>query len=248
MELQNIFKSSYVSTLMLGVKDNSLIKYYESDVFLFDEQMILQSPSITLTQNSNLILPDKKSYYDFENSKIIYSLYKDLSPLQASDIRFWIYLAHSNYYPYMCKRWPGIQDKSAINKSKYILDHWFITSPSQSNFLRHGIAGLWWAAHLTYDEKREDPFELTQIVFRNLDFGFRTLGTYKLGRHKEAIIGIAEFIIEHPDVFEGKFQQKSRYLVKYLNQLGGTKPLSYFNRYYFKTALMDVKEKIKSLA
>jgi hypothetical protein len=248
MELQKLFRESYVEALRMGVKDSSLVKYYEGDTFLYDAEKVMQMPHIAKPINSEFLIPTKTALYDFENSKIIYEAYKTITPLQASDVRLWTYLAHTDYYAYMCKRWPGVQDKSATDRSKYILDHWFISSPAQSNFLRHGIAGLWWAAHLTYDETRTDPYELTKVIFRNLDFSFRTLGTYKLGRHREAVIGISEFIIQNPATFKGNFQDKTRFITKYLNQVGGTKPLSYFKRDFFKNTLYDVKAKIEMVS
>ena len=248
MELQNIFRGSYVEVLKQGVKNGSRLKYYESDTFLYDTEKVLQAPQIVKPTKAQFIVPDSSSLYDFENSKIIYQAYKTLTPLQASDIRLWTYLAHTDYYAYMCKRWSSIREKKEVNPSKYILDHWFISSPAQSNFLRHGIAGLWWAAHLTYDETRNDPYELTKVLFRQLDFATRTLGTYFLARHKEAVYGILEYILQNPELFKNKFEAKSRFITKHINQVGGTKPLSYFKRDFFKKTLHEVKAKIALVA
>ena len=128
--------------------------------------------------------------------------------------------------------------------SKYILDHWFIASPTQNNFLRHGLAGLWWGAHLSYDETRKDKYELTRVLFKQLDFVTRTLGVYSLARHKEAVIGILEYMVENQESFEKHFQEKSRFLTKYFNQIGGTKPISYFDRNFFKAALHSAEDRI----
>jgi hypothetical protein len=248
MELQKLFRANYVEKLREGVKNRSLVKYYESDTFLFDLEQVMQSPLIFKPAKGDLILPDSKSFYDFENSRIIYEAYKSLTPLQASDTRLWTYLAHTDYYNYMSKRWPGVQNKTASNQSKYILDHWFITSPAQSNFIRHGISGLWWAAYLTYDETRTDKYELTKILYTQLDFATRTLGTYSLARHKEAVSGVLEYILQNPPLFKNNFEAKSRYVTKYLNQVGGTKPLSYFKRDFFKNSLHSVRDRIDKAA
>lgn len=246
MESQKLFIGTYVEKLRNGVKDGSLVKYYESDTFLFDHEQVYSSPQIAKTNKGELKIPDGTNYYDFENSKIIFEAYKNLTPLQASDIRMWTYLAHTDYYKYMCGRWANVRNKSASNPSKYILDHWFISSPAQSNFLRHGIAGLWWTAFLTYDETRTDPFELTKVLYRQLDFATRTLGTYRLARHKAAVNGILEYILQNPILFDDKFEPKSRFLTKYINQIGGIKPLSYFGKDFFKTSLEAISPKIKS--
>ncbi|MFA5011118.1 MAG: DUF6339 family protein [Ignavibacteria bacterium] len=247
MKFQNIFRTEYVEHLRRGVKDGSLIKYYESDTFLYDNEKILQFPVEYYPENIKLIIPNNKSNYDFENSKIIYESYKSLTPLQASDIRLWTYLSHIDYFEYMSKRWPSIKEHSAVNPSKYILDHWFIPSPSQSNFLRHGIAGLWWVSYLTYDENRTDHYELTKVIYRQLDFATRTLGTYSLARHKEAVFGILEFILDNSLLFANNFEAKSRYITKLINQLGGIRPLSYFEKDYFKGILINAKDRIGNI-
>ena len=247
MELQSIFKQTYVDELQRGVKSGFLIELYSNESFDYNRDKVLQAPLIKKPENADLLLPDGNTLYDFENAKIIYEAYKTLTPLQASDIRFWTYLAHADSYKYMKKRWPGRENTDPGNRSKYILDHWFIASPTQNNFLRHGIAGLWWGAFLTHDPSRTDPYELTRVLFTQLDFATRTLGVYSLARHKEAIIGILEYILDNPTIFDTKFQEKSRFLTKYVNQIGGTKPLSYFNKDFFKTALQSVDAQMSKL-
>lgn len=110
--------------------------------------------------------------------------------------------------------------------------------------LRHGLAGLWWAAHLSYDEKRENPFELTNVLYRQLDFATRTLGTYNLARYRPAVHGILGFIKDNPDLFSQRFEAKQRFVTRYFNQIGGVKPLSYFDESYFTETLDRVRERI----
>jgi len=247
MALQQIFRQKYVDELRNGVSERRLISYYESDTFEFNPEEVWQSPEITKADSINLLIPDSVSLYDFENSVRVYEAYKDLTPLQASDIRLWTYLTHVDLYKYVSNRWPSVRDKRATNPTKYILDHWFISSPSQTNFLRHSIAGLWWAAYLTYDETREDRYELTKLIYRQLDVPQRTLGTYNLARHKEAVIGILEYIQQNPATFKNNYQNKLRFVTRYLNQIGGTKPISYFHRDFFKSSLHAVKDKIEAI-
>jgi len=97
------------------------------------------------------------------------------------------------------------------------------------------------------EQKREDTYELTRILFRQLDFLSRTLGAYKLSRHKEAIIGILEFIADNQDLFTSNFQEKTRFVTKYFNQLGGVKPIAYQDRTFFKLSLEIVRSDIQSL-
>jgi hypothetical protein len=146
----------------------------------------------------------------------------------------------------MSKRWPGVKNNSAKNPSKFLLDHWFISSPIQSNFLRQGLSSLWWSAYLSHDEENtENPYHLTEVLYRNVDFATRTLGTYNLSRHKEAVIGILSFIKNNPHLFENRFEDKSRFITKYINLIGGTKPVGYMKRNYFEQSLEAVTTKIQ---
>ena len=147
----------------------------------------------------------------------------------------------------MIERWPEVYVGTAVNPEKYILDHWFLSSSAQSNLLRHALSGLWWSVHLSVDKERDNKYGLTEILFRQLDFPTRTLGTYKLGRHKEAVLGILEFIKENEDLFKSKFEPKTRFVTKHLNVIGGVKPLSYFKRDFFKSELAKISNAINAI-
>jgi hypothetical protein len=247
MELQRIFKQSYADELLRGVKNGTLVGLYDNESFEYKDEKVLQAPLINKPDNADFQLPDDTSLYDFENAKIVFEAYKSLTPLQASDIRLWTYLAHVDHYKYMKKRWPGRESTDPGSRSNYILDHWFILSPTQNNLIRHGIAGLWWGAYLTHDLSRTDNYELTRILFSQRDFATRTLGATSVTRHKAAVLGILEYILENPELFERKFQEKSRFLTKYVNQLGGTKPLSYFDKDFFKNVLQSIDKQIAGI-
>jgi hypothetical protein len=80
-----------------------------------------------------------------------------------------------------------------------------------------------------------------------LDFPTRTLGVYKLGRHKEAVIGILEFIKENEALFKSKFEDKTRFITKHLNVVGGVKSLAYYDRNFFKWELEKAKDLIRQM-
>ena len=250
--IQKIFSRKYVDSLRNELKFPHGIEKYKKDNFEYDDKCFLILPGISRPENlSEKIKTDKT---DFENAVLLYESYENLTPLMASDERFWVYLTHVDLYSYMIQRWPGMKDKENKdnkNKYKYINDHWFIGGVSQANIMRNALSGLWWAVHISVDKSNtKDKYELTKVLFRNLDFPTRTLGTYKLGRHKEAVMGILQFIKEHDDIFNekkvketGSFQEETRAIVKYFNRLGGIKPLSYYNREFFINELSKYYEK-----
>lgn len=247
MTYQSLFREKYVEDLRRRVENGEIVDYYKSDSFEYDKEQVLFTRLIAAPASLELLSPEDGNFNDAENAKLIFQAYKELTPLQASNVNFWAYLAHVDLYPYMCKRWSRVKDGTAKNPSQYILDHWFISSPTQSNLLRHGLAGLWWAAYLSFDPSREDPFELTDILYTQLDLATRTLGTYKLARHKPAVIGVLEFIKENDELFREKFEAKQRFVTKYLNQVGGVKPLAFFEKEFFKETLVGAKSRVAAV-
>lgn len=247
MEKQKILTSKYAKLLHDGVKEGYLIENYKSQEFIYDRNQTLIYPNIIKPTG---LLESLDIDNDLETAIEIFEAYKDLELIQASDDRLWVYLAHVDLYSYVVQRWPDIKNNNIhdIEKQKnYISNHWFVGSATQYNLLRHSISGLWWAVYLSSDYTRNDPYELTKILFRQLDFATRTLGVYELGRHKEAVIGILEFIKENESLFSSGFEQKTRYITKFINQIGGLKPIAYQSREFFTGALSSVSDEIKQL-
>lgn len=243
MSKQLIFKEKYIHKLKDDVSSGNSLEFYKDKNFIFDDSQLLVLPNV----HSINIIDKLDENDDFNSAIIIYEALK-LEPIQASDERLWVYLAHVDLYSYMIKRWPGVYNGVAPNPKKYILDHWFLSSTSQNNLLRHAISGLWWAVHLSVDKSSDDDkYALTKILFRQLDFATRTLGTYMLGRHKEAVVGILEFIQENDDLFKDKFQDKTRFITEHLNYVGGVKPIAYFDRDFFKIELQKIKDQIAAI-
>lgn len=244
MAKQLIFKDKYVQKLKKELESGSSVEFYGNE-FVYDRKRILMLPNIEATPD---LVSHLDSNDDFKTAVQLYEAFQKLEPIQASDERLWVYLSHVDLYPYMIKRWDEVNLRKANNSSKYILDHWFLNSSAQSSLLRHALAGLWWSVYLSVDESRgEKKYDLTKILFRQLDFPTRTLGTYKLGRHKEAVIGILEFIQENEELFKSKFEDKTRFVTKYLNVVGGVKPISYYDRNFFKSELEKISKSILAI-
>ncbi|MBS1579110.1 MAG: hypothetical protein JST29_05670 [Bacteroidetes bacterium] len=234
MAKQSIFKEKYVQTLK-----NVNVEFYKSNTFVYDKKQVLMLPNVEQTFGLlDKLLQNVND--DCGNAIQIYEAFQKLEPIQASDGRLWVYLSHVDLYLYMVKRWNAVHDNTAKGGKEYILEHWFLSSSAQSSLMRHALAGLWWSVYLSVDESKSDKYELTKILFRQLDFPTRTLGTYKLGRHKEAVIGILEFIKENEQLFKSKFEDKTRFITKHLNVVGGVKPISYYDRNFFKSELQKI--------
>lgn len=244
MERQLLFREKYVLQLKADIETGVSLENYSSNVFIYDNKLVLMMPNISKT---SVLLGKLNPDNDFETAVHVFEAFEKLEPIQASDERLWTYLSHADLYPYMIKRWDAVHKGTAKDSISYILEHWFLSSTTQAGLLRHALSGLWWAVYLSVDESRRDKYELTEILFRQLDFPTRTLGAYKLGRHKEAVIGILEFIHENEGLFKKGLQPKTRFITKHLNLIGGTKPISYYSRSFFKSELQKIADNIESL-
>lgn len=174
---------------------------------------------------------------DFERGKILYENLAHLTRREASDIGLWNYLAHNELYRVVHKMWPDIEEPpNKSSRESYVLNHWIMTSSAQSELMDYPLSGLWWSFYLTVDEDRRDKYELTKIFFKNLSFRTKSFGQSKIARHKEAVIGVLEFIKEN-GLDQVNFEDNGKAIVPYLNLLGGVKPLGAFDRSWFKAKL-----------
>ncbi len=239
---QPIFTEDYCATLFRNLKGGVSIVNYTHDGMNFQ-----YSPSDICYLNDFHVDKDKLKKINDENplslesAILLYEAFPDLTPLMASHAPFWLYMAHVELVPYMRSRWNNVfvnrngkeNDQSA--QIKYIEDYWF---PELGDSTRTWLPNLWWAVYLTVDPDREDKYELTRILFKQEDLRTRTLGTYTLFRHKPATVATLSFIASHIDsTFKHDFQNKCRYMMKYLNYLGGCRLLSYMDEDFFTEML-----------
>lgn len=241
MELQKTFKESYVKTLKDNVKSKSSIELYKADSFEIPLNQVKRLAGIYAPNGLEEKL-ENLAGNDFEAAKVVYEAYKDISPLLASNEAFWAYITHTSMFHYTQKRWPEVFE-SDINV-QYILDHWFIGG---SGIMRNAAASLWWTVHNTIDESREDKYELTAILFKNYTFRTNTFGISTLIRHREAMIGILDFLRKNPEITQNYFEPRGAFISKYFNRLGAVKQLTYLDRDYFYSKCESLKDKILSV-
>ena len=234
MELQKVFKHSYMDEL----RKNIHISDYQGEAFPYDPSKVKPLANVYKPEGLlDRLDPDD----DFASAKEIYQAYETVTPLLASLPDLWVYLAHVDLFPYVQKRWPRVFDEDV--EEQYILNHWH----ENSHFMRTTFAGLWWHTYLTYDKQRENPFELTEVLFKSQDFRTLRFGELGLIRHRPAMIGVLEFLIDNPDITQNAFDARGQYISRYFNLLGGTKQLSYMNKDYFKKKLIEIKPKLEQI-
>ena len=108
---------------------------------------------------------EKEEQTDAENAQIIYENLKFLSDSQASDERLWAGLCIGNFWEYTQYRW-RIKKKCTPDSIK---QHYMFAYGVRRSLIRNAIARLWWIGRLTYDENRDDKYELTRFVCEHND-------------------------------------------------------------------------------
>ena len=246
---QAIFKEEYCNTLRLNLKAGQSISNYtqNGDGFEFtdDEVCYLNDFHVDKEKIAKL---NEEMLPSLDSAILLYEALPDLNPLLASYAPFWLYMAHVELVAYMRKRWPNVfVNREGVENDRdaqigYIMDYWF---PSMGSSSKTWLPNLWWAVYLTVDSRREDKYALTRILFKQEDLRTRTLGTYTLFRHKPATVATLSFIESHMDTtFSHAFQNKCRYMTKYLNYLGGCRLLSYMDESFFTEMLNKKNEDI----
>lgn len=214
-------------------------RYLADEPFRPEEFETLESPTIEAPQHL-VDRVDPKS--DVETAIALFESYPNLNPLEASSVGFWTYLTHVDLWAYMKSRFKldGLEGKSLVAKIK---DKWLLDDPSQSKLIHHPLAGLWWGVKLSADPDRgEGKYDLTRVLFRDLDLLTRTLGTYELGRLPMAIKGILGYVHDHPDDFKNDYEAKTRYIMKYFNSMGGVLQLGCLDDSFYREKLDESKD------
>lgn len=224
------------------IKDNvdlgiELDKFLMDD-FPIEEKDILVLPGIQRPEGL-LDKLDVTTDGDFKSAVAIYEAYKMLTPLQAIEDYFWESLALTDLFPYMQQRWDIKNTKSL---SSTIKNHFFVKS---HGLIRQGIGGLWWLVNLTYDDSRDRPYELTEVLFRNFTLRYVRLGVSQVLQHKEAAIGILQFLKDHENE-EFSLENVANGLTSYFNKLGAVKQLAYLDRSFFYNEMRNHFDEFKS--
>lgn len=242
MALQLVFKRDYMEYL----KQNINVSDYLLDEFPYDKTKCVPLAGIKKPEGL-LAKLDPTPDGDLQSAIELFKAYPPTSvtPLFAQQDDLWVYLSHVDLFSYVQKRWDINKKYKLVTEESHISSHWFHNS---NNFLRTTFAGFWWHTYLTYDPQREDPFELTKIFFKSgQDFRTLRFGEVALIRSREAMVGILEFLLEHPDLIESNFVARGQYISRYFNKLGAYKQLAYLNRDFFKKELESKLEILQGL-
>lgn len=156
----------------------------------------------------------KESFTDVENIQRVYNHMKFLSNSQASDERIWVAYTFSEFLEYMRYRWTARTTDDLQNR--YLFGY-----SVQRSLFRNGIARLWWIGRFTYDQTRQDPYELTRFLCKEQDYIESICGR---NIFNNPTVGIATVSALYDAERNGKTINREvvRNIGKYVNVLAGT--------------------------
>lgn len=244
-QLQKTFKDAYTKQLIDGVKTGRTLPQYQTGDFELDETRFTHIAGIYTPEGlaqKMIAVSIGKDKHCVEAAILLFEAYRNLSPLIASSESFWAYLCHTELKDFVRFDWPF---EAAKNQKNYVLNHYFFGI----DYGRNALASLWWSVYLTYDQDRKDngkdPYELTRIFFKN--YSFRVIWLKVILRIHNALHGILEYLLAHPEVMESNFENRILFISKYFNMLGATKQLSILPKSYFVNELEQMHSTILAI-
>ncbi len=240
MTKQKYFSLHALHLLKEAFWANNGESYLNEKPFAVDAFEELESPDIDAAPELASRIAGKP---DVEVAIALYEAFPHLNRLEASDPGFWTHLTHIELWNYMRERFP-LSELSVEKRRTKIEDKWFLGDPSQSALIHHPLAGLWWGVLLTVAPERgeEKKYDLTHILFRNLDLPTRTLGTYELGRLPAAVKGVLGYVFDHPDLFKENYEAKMRAIMRLLNAIGGVVQLGCMDEAFFRLRIEENRD------
>jgi hypothetical protein len=122
----------------------------------------------------------------------IFQWLSELTPVQASDERLWVYLTHRVFPDYVHARWGGALVDSTQPEAR-VADRWFFRGEGVATFVRNGLSRLWWFGYLTYDRQLGDYFEFTEILLALQEIQVAMLER-RFGRSRNVLGAILEVL------------------------------------------------------
>jgi hypothetical protein len=244
----NALRENYVHQLQNSIRSN-LDNYTLDDPWVptlasFDKAQF--STRFDIKGGFKMVLPEGEDHHDLENAIRLHKAFMELTPLQAQDPRLWVRLTHVELWRYMRARWPVEKYLADRGKAeRYVLSRYFVAQRQSRALLRNGAARLWWAAKVTHDPGRKNPYELTRVLLSSLDIAQQLLER-NLGRIPSLNRTFLDYLLRHKrECLDNgdKSRVLIRRLAKALNFQGGVCILDCMSNEQILAVLDQEKEK-----
>lgn len=196
--------------------DENIRELYNQDSFNFSNSEYLKDTIKLDIKESELELGSNPSD-DLLSSITIFNSLNGLDLVQANDKRIWVTLTHTIFFNYVRSRW-NIDENSSddVIKDRF---HFEGTALRQRN--QNALARLWWGCKITHDTKRDDPFELSKVLWGKQDF-YQNLIDRKYSTYSSILEGFLNFYKQNNYL---DLKKDMRKLFKGINALGGVRIL-----------------------
>lgn len=138
----------------------------------------------------------KPSDNDAENALIMYEALSVLTPWQAIDERFWVWLTHFECAEYIAKRWLGSRPKDSKKAIKQVENHFFARD-SRAMIRDNGVSRLWWLGYIAHKVYSDEPNLFLEIVLHRQDVRSALIERPSVSMNTEVLTGIFDVMREH---------------------------------------------------
>ena len=133
---------------------------------------------------------------DAANAIVVYQNLRDLTPQQAVDERFWVYLSHTGCEDYVAKRWLGSRPDNTDAAVRKVANHFFARD-SRAFIRDHGVSRLWWLGSIAHDVHPYDPRLFLDIVLHRQDVRSALIERPSVSMNREVLQGIFAVMRDH---------------------------------------------------
>ena len=186
----------------------------------------------------DLQLPIDDELYDSDNAIALHRHFKNLSPRVACKPALWVSLGFIYYQKYLLSRWslnPSAQDGPTRNK----INDRYLLKTGRYGYFRNAIARLWWTAHMTFDETKDEKsaYELTKLSFELQEYQFQFM-LRKYGSSADVCRRILRHFLNHKSEYKQRATPQNSY-TDFIKLVG--KRLNLYSSVY----LLDLVEESK---
>lgn len=227
--------------LALEEAENSAEFFREVDLLLEDHRLVIAGDTKSWPHL------ERRADGDGANSVAVWRhtldhpfLKENFGLSQATDGRFWTFMALSRYRDYMLARWdpedPGIKDWRNRIRNRWLMP----MDPRHKNGLLHGIARLWWIACLSHaDKPGSQDLKLTRWILeverRPIDLLDRYVVMSEPTRYS---------VLELVHAFPEMTSKQHRALLKELNNVAGVRDLDSMSEHARKSLIEEIAQRI----
>ena len=237
MAKQLVFKEAYIAKLLKDLVEDGGTDRYFADSFTIEETLNGEPTTLeTSLDKPEGLLEEMMAGSLCDAAISLYKAYETLTPLEASRKYLWVYLEHTDLFPYMKKI-----TKTATKVSS-IKDNWFGSS------IRGALSSLWWMVYLTAQRdktKEEERFKYTRFFMEDGRSDLRlVLSQSTLFRCPIFVFAVLDFFMSHTF---SNMEAAWRYIMKYFNRKGGMTQIASLNKIDITSELDSLKPMLEAL-